>query len=120
MKICDRKINAIIFDLDGTLLDSTGIWHNIDIEFFGKRGMEIPATFAEDISHVGLKEAAVLTVNKYLHNEKPEENNVSLKMPSYIIIGSIIIVSVIIIAIVLIVSYIKFVRSMRMAERSNS
>lgn len=52
--------------------------------------------------------------------EKPEENNVSLKMPSYIIIGSIIIVSVIIIAIVLIVSYIKFVRSMRMAERSNS
>lgn len=51
--------------------------------------------------------------------EKPEENIVSLKMPSYIIIGSIIIVAVIVVLIVLIFSYIKFVRSMRMAERSN-
>ena len=26
------------FDLDGTLLDSNGIWLDIDIEFLGRRG----------------------------------------------------------------------------------
>ncbi len=51
--------------------------------------------------------------------EKPTENVVSIKMPSYIIIGSIILVAVVLILIILIFSYIKFVRNMRMAERSN-
>lgn len=51
--------------------------------------------------------------------EKPEENIVSLKMPSYIIIGSIIIAAVLLVLIVLIFSFVKFIRSMRMAERSN-
>ncbi len=27
------------FDLDGTLLDSNGIWLDIDIEFLGRRGI---------------------------------------------------------------------------------
>ena len=31
-----------IFDLDGTVLDSTDIWTQIDIEFFAERGMSLP------------------------------------------------------------------------------
>ena len=73
MKICGRKINAIIFDLDGTLLDSSGIWGDIDKEFFAKRNMEIPSTFTEEIVHIGLDEAAVLTAQKYCKDEKPED-----------------------------------------------
>ena len=33
---------AAIFDLDGTLLDSMGVWDQVDIDFLGKRGIEVP------------------------------------------------------------------------------
>ena len=31
---------AVIFDLDGTLVDSMWIWREIDIRFLGKYGLE--------------------------------------------------------------------------------
>ena len=31
-----------IFDMDGTLIDSMGIWEDIDIEFLSKRGIDMP------------------------------------------------------------------------------
>lgn len=73
MKICNRQINAIIFDLDGTLLDSSGIWGEIDKDFFHKRNMEIPKTYTDEIAHIGLNEAAVLTANKYCIGEDPKD-----------------------------------------------
>ena len=33
---------AVIFDLDGTLVDSMWIWREIDIRFLGKYGLEVP------------------------------------------------------------------------------
>ena len=33
MKILNKEIHAVIFDMDGTLIDSTGIWHAIDEAF---------------------------------------------------------------------------------------
>lgn len=65
MKILNREIKAVIFDLDGTLLDSTNIWGKIDIEFFKVRNRTVPATYAQDIAHIGLSEAAKLTIEKY-------------------------------------------------------
>lgn len=73
MNICGRKINAVIFDLDGTLLDSSGIWGDIDRDFFAKRNMAIPPTYTDEIAHIGLDEAAILTAQKYCINEKPED-----------------------------------------------
>ena len=41
------KINGVIFDMDGTLIDSMGIWYRIDREFLRENGIIDPP---EDIS----------------------------------------------------------------------
>lgn len=43
------KYKCCIFDLDGTLIDSTGVWHRVDIDFLEKRGIAIPDDFIEEI-----------------------------------------------------------------------
>jgi HAD superfamily hydrolase (TIGR01509 family) len=35
-------IKAIIFDLDGTLIDSMGLWRMVDSEFLNTRGIDVP------------------------------------------------------------------------------
>ena len=84
MKICEKEIKLVIFDLDGTLIESTSLWSDIDVEFFAKRGMEVPANYGKEIAHIGLTAAAKLTKEKYLPNEKEEDilnewNEMSLK-----------------------------------------
>jgi HAD superfamily hydrolase (TIGR01509 family) len=37
-----KEYKAVIFDLDGTLIDSMSIWRQVDQEFLGKRGIEVP------------------------------------------------------------------------------
>ena len=73
MRILKKDIKLAIFDLDGTLLDSTSVWSDIDREFFLKRGMEIPANYTAEIAHLGLDKAAVWTKNKYCPNEIVED-----------------------------------------------
>ena len=72
MKINGKEIKGIIFDLDGTLIDSCSIWHEVDRDFFAKRNMELPSGYAEAIGHMGLDKAAIYTINEYHLNEKKE------------------------------------------------
>ena len=65
MKLLNHEFNAVIFDMDGTLIDSTGIWHEIDKEFFAKRNMELPSDYAQHIVHLGLTQAAIYTKETY-------------------------------------------------------
>ena len=65
MKLFNHDIQAVIFDMDGTLIDSTGIWHEIDKAFFAKRGMKLPKDYAQHIVHLGLTQAAVYTKETY-------------------------------------------------------
>lgn len=73
MKLLDREIKLAILDLDGTLIDSTGIWHDIDINFFARRGMEIPKGYFDAICHLGLKATATYTKITYGIKESEEE-----------------------------------------------
>jgi HAD superfamily hydrolase (TIGR01509 family) len=42
-------LSAVIFDLDGTLIDSMGVWTTVDREFLGKRGIPVPPDLFRDL-----------------------------------------------------------------------
>ena len=65
MNFLNHEIKSIIFDMDGTLIDSTGLWHEIDVKFFAKRGLELPKDYAQHIVHLGLTKAAKYTKETY-------------------------------------------------------
>ena len=50
---------AVIFDLDGTLVDSMWMWKAIDIEYLGKFGIFLPPTLQKDIEGMSFSETAV-------------------------------------------------------------
>ncbi len=60
-----NNIKGIIFDLDGTLFDSCNMWHEIDVKFFKKRGMDIPKDYNKKIAPLGLAKAAAFTKEEY-------------------------------------------------------
>lgn len=64
---------AAIFDLDGTLLDSMGIWAQIDADFLQKRGLSIPDDYIRAVTPLGFQEAAEYTIRRFDLKESPEE-----------------------------------------------
>ena len=73
MKLLNKDIELVIFDLDGTLIDSTSLWADIDKSFFAHHGLEIPPQYNKEIAHIGLFAAAKLTKDKYLPNLEIED-----------------------------------------------
>ena len=49
---------AAIFDLDGTLIDSMGMWGEIDIEYLEKFGIEVPENLQRDLEGLRFTEVA--------------------------------------------------------------
>lgn len=68
-----KEFKCAIFDLDGTLLDSSDVWTQVDIEFFKKRGMALPEDYGKIIAPMGFERAAVYTVETFSLKETPEE-----------------------------------------------
>lgn len=58
-------IKAVIFDLDGTLIDSMWLWKQIDIDFLGKFGIELPDDFQEAISGMSFVETASYSKKRF-------------------------------------------------------
>lgn len=57
MKILDN-IDALIFDLDGTLVDSMWVWTSIDEEYMEKYQLEEPKDFHENMEGMSYTEVA--------------------------------------------------------------
>ncbi len=66
-------IKCAIFDLDGTLIDSMGVWESIDIDFLGKRGISpIPEDYMKTVAPMGFRRTAEYTIERFGLCETPE------------------------------------------------
>lgn len=64
---------AVIFDLDGTLVDSMGVWTDIDIEYLGRYGQTLPDDLQDDIEGMSFTETAVYFKERFQLPDSIEE-----------------------------------------------
>ena len=67
-----RQIKGSIFDLDGTLLDSMGIWEQIDAQFLERRGIPLPPDYAEAVKAMEFSQVAEYTIRRFGLQETPQ------------------------------------------------
>lgn len=65
-----KNIQAVIFDIDGTLVDSMGVWYEIDVEYFNVLGIPMPPTIQKDIEGMSFTETAVYFKETFQLTEK--------------------------------------------------
>ena len=68
-----NDIKAVLFDLDGTLLDSMYVWQYVDEEFLCRRGITPPDDYGRQCSHRSFYETALYTIDLFNLPETPEQ-----------------------------------------------
>ncbi|MCD8004573.1 MAG: HAD family phosphatase [Oscillospiraceae bacterium] len=63
----------MLFDLDGTLIDSNGVWAQIDVDFLSQRSLPCPKGYSAAVAHMTYPEAARYTKDRFHLQESPEE-----------------------------------------------
>jgi len=66
-------IDGVIFDLDGTLLDSLGAWEHSGSNFVRTQGFEPPAGLDDELVAMSLMDGANLIKTRYRLPQSPEE-----------------------------------------------
>ena len=67
------NIKAVIFDLDGSLVDSMWIWKQIDIDYLGRFGHELPETLQSEIEGMSFYETAIYMKKRFNIPQEIEE-----------------------------------------------
>ena len=62
----------LLFDMDGTLIDSNGIWKDVDTAFLAKRGLPYTRAYYEGVAHTIFPLAAKFT-KEFCHLPESEE-----------------------------------------------
>lgn len=68
-----KNIEGAVFDLDGTLLDSSWVWEKVDEKFLGDRGFQVPDDYVDEISPLGAERAAVYTIERFGLDEDKDD-----------------------------------------------
>ena len=71
MILDDKK--AVIFDLDGTLVDSMWMWGDIDIEYLNRFGLSCPEDLQKAIEGMSFTETAVYFKERFALADSVEE-----------------------------------------------
>mgnify|MGYP006388174085 CR=1 FL=1 len=69
-----EHIQAVIFDIDGTLVDSMGVWYDIDVEYFKLLEIPMPPTIQKDIEGMSFTETAIYFKETFDIREKTIED----------------------------------------------
>ena len=72
-KINFMDFQCAIFDLDGTLINSTGVWNQLDEDFFNRRNVIMPPEFPQVIKTHTLMSGAVYIKDRLSLPESPED-----------------------------------------------
>lgn len=64
---------AVIFDLDGTLVDSMWVWHEIDVKYLQQFGYEVPDDLHDAIEGMSFVEGAVFFKERFHIDKSIEE-----------------------------------------------
>lgn len=66
-------MDAVIFDMDGTLIDSMGIWSDIDKTFLSERGLFVPSDLHTQVEGKSFHETAAFFKERFALPESLEE-----------------------------------------------
>ncbi len=66
-------IDAVLFDLDGSLVDSMWLWESIDVEYLGRYGISLPKGLQYDIQGMSFTETAIYFKERFPIPESIEE-----------------------------------------------
>lgn len=66
-------IHAVIFDMDGTIIDSMWVWKRVDEEFLLKRSIDLPFDIQRQIEGLSFTDTARYFKDKFLLSEDIED-----------------------------------------------
>lgn len=73
LKSLKSSVDALVFDLDGTILDSMNAWDKVDVDFLGRFGFEVTDEYRDVVSRCPILEAAEYTAEKFSLPLSPQE-----------------------------------------------
>ena len=68
-----NRYEAVLFDLDGTLIDSLWMWHAIDVEYLGQFGIDVPDDLGEAIDGKSFTETAIYFKERFKLSDSVEK-----------------------------------------------
>ncbi len=68
-----NTLQGVIFDLDGTLLDSTGMWRQVDGRLMAHYGKEVPPDLSEKVQRMSIEEFSCFFVEEFDLPVTPEQ-----------------------------------------------
>ena len=65
-------IKGVLSDIDGTLLDSMGLWYDIDVAFMKMKGISMPSDLQMQIAGMSMYETALYFRRTFGIEDSPE------------------------------------------------